>query len=883
MAARKKILELAKHFDGKNHTEADPEYYAFAGFISDEQADFLLNFPLRKAQSVEHIAKKTGLSYSETQRRCMELAGLGMLIIRPQPDGCDKFELYILVPGLFELLELNHPLTEKHPEIAKAFEEYTRVRSALAPMVPIGNGPMRVIPVEKAIEAVSKKASYEQLSHWLTKYQNHLCAAPCQCRLARTQLGEGCGDIAEETCIIMGSAAESCIMQNKARRITLEEAYEILIKCEKRGYTHQVTNINGKDEVWAICNCNRDVCFALRGAIMTGSPNWSRSNYVASVDAKKCAACGQCVESCPANAVRLAPNLCTKTPISFPYTPLPDNHNWGPHRYDPDYRENFKNTYDMGSSPCKASCPAHISVQGYIKLAAQGRYTEALELIKKQNPLPAVCGRICPHSCEGECTRARVDEAVAIDEIKKFIADKDLNESTRFIPEVLYDYRDVKFAVIGSGPAGLSCAYFLALHGYSVTVFEKEQKLGGMLTMGIPSFRLEKDVINAEIDVMKQLGVEFKTGVEVGRDVSLSELRSRGYKGFYLAIGAQAGRRLQIEGEDSNGVVTGVDFLRDVNLGNDVSTSGSVIVIGGGNVAIDVARTALRTGAGSVNMFCLEGKHDMSAQEDEIAEAVDEGVVINNGWGPTRIIMESSKVTGVEFRKCVSVFDKDGAFNPKYDDKETKTVPADKVLISIGQAIVWGDLLRGSKVQLNPNGTAKADSLSFMTAEPDIFVGGDVYTGPKFAIDAIAAGKEGAESLHRIAHPGQTQHIGRNRRIFIKLDKENAVYSGYDHAKRPKIYHDSDKANSFSDPRVTLTEEQVKAETARCLSCGAARVDPNRCLGCGECTVKCKFDAISLTKEFDGYSVGADHLKAAAVKHAIGNKFRAIANPDRNK
>ncbi len=883
MAARKKILELAKHFDGKNHKETDPEYYAFAGILSDEQADFLLNFPMRKAQRVEDIAKKTGLSYSETFNRCMELAGIGMLIIRPQPDGCDRFELYILVPGLFELLELNHPLTEKHPEIAKAFEEYTRVRSALAPMVPIGNGPMRVIPVEKAIESESRKATYEQLSYWLTKYQNHLCAAPCQCRLARAQLGEGCGDIAEETCIIMGSAAESCIMQNKARRITNEEAHEILIKCEKRGYTHQVTNINGKDEVWAICNCNRDVCFALRGAVMTGAPNWSRSNYVAKVDAKKCAACGQCVETCPANAVRLGPNLCAKTPIEFPYTPLPDNHNWGPHRYDMDYRENFKNSYDSGSSPCKATCPAHISVQGYIRLAAQGRYTEALELIKKENPFPAVCGRICPHNCESECTRAKVDEAIAIDEIKKFIADKDMSDKTRFVPEVLYDYHDVKFAVIGSGPAGLSCAYFLAVHGYSVTVFEKENKLGGMLTMGIPSFRLEKDVINSEIEVIKQLGVEFKTGVEIGKDISLDQLRHEGYKGFYIAIGAQAGRKLGIEGEDCSDVITGVEFLRDVNLGKNIATSGKVVVIGGGNVAIDVARTALRTKADSVNMFCLEGENEMTAQDEEVTEAKDEGIVINNGWGPKRIIIENGKVTGVEFKKCVSVFDKEGKFNPQYDEKATKTVPTDKVLVSIGQSIVWGNLLNGSRVELNRNGTAKADGLSYMTAEPDIFVGGDVYTGPKFAIDAIAAGKEGAESLHRIAHPGQTQNIGRNRRVFLKLDKDNAVYSGYDHAKRQKISHNSAKENTFSDPRITFTETQLKAETERCLACGAARVDPNKCLGCGECTVRCKFDAITLSKEFDGYSVGADHLKAAAVKHAIGNKFRAIANPDRNK
>ncbi|MEG1316303.1 MAG: FAD-dependent oxidoreductase [Oscillospiraceae bacterium] len=882
MAARKSILALAKHFDGKNHKETDPEYYAFAGILTDEQAEMLVHFRIRHAETVEDIAKAIGQSYEETFKRCTELAEIGMLITRAQPDGTDKFELYILVPGIFELLELNHELTAKHPEIAKAFEEYTRVRSDLAPMVPIGNGPMRVIPVEAAISSETRAAPYEEISHWLTKYQNHLSVGPCQCRLARAQMGEGCGDIAEETCIIMGSAAESCIAQGKTRRITVAEAQEILIKCEKRGYTHQVTNIDGKDMVWAICNCNVDVCFALRGAVMTGSPNWSRSNYVASVEPEKCSACGQCVETCPANAVRLGPDLCTKTPVSFPVTPLPDNHNWGPQRYNMNYRENFQNSYECGSSPCKATCPAHISVQGYIKLAAQGRYTEALELIKKENPFPAVCGRICPHNCENECTRGKLDEPIAIDEIKKFLADMDLNAKTRFIPEVLYDYHDVKFAVIGSGPAGLSCAYYLAVHGYSVTVFEKEEKPGGMLTMGIPSFRLEKDVIMSEIEVLRQLGVEFKTGVEVGRDITLDALRAEGYKGFYLAIGAQAGRKLGIEGEDGEGVIAGVDFLRAVNLGKNVETEGKVLVIGGGNVAIDVARTALRTKAGTVEMFCLEGAQEMSAQDEEVQEAKAEGVVVNNGWGPNKIVLENGKVSGVEFKKCVRVFDKDGKFSPEYDEKTKKFVQADKVLISVGQSIVWGDLLKGSRVELNRNGTAKADTLSYMTAEPDVFVGGDVFTGPKFAIDAIAAGKEGAESLHRIGHPGQTQNIGRNRRIFRELDKSNVVFDGYDHAKRRVSSNDSTKKNTFSDPRITFTEEQLKAETDRCLGCGAARVDPNKCLGCGECTVRCKFDAISLTRQFDGSSVGAEHLKAHAVAHAVGNKIRAIVNPDRN-
>jgi NADPH-dependent glutamate synthase beta subunit-like oxidoreductase len=325
-------------------------------------------------------------------------------------------------------------------------------------------------------------------------------------------------------------------------------------------------------------------------------------------------------------------------------------------------------------------CPAHIAVQGYIKMASQGRYSEALELIKKRNPFPAVCGRICPRACESECTRGDIDDPIAVDEIKKFIADRDLNAETRFVPKKMHDYA-LPIAVIGAGPAGLSCAYYLAIDGYKVTVFEKEEKLGGMLTLGIPSFRLEKDIVNAEIEVLRELGVEFRTGVEVGRDVSLSELRKQGFKAFYIAIGAQGGRKPGIDGENSEGVITGVEFLRNVSLGKDIKLGGNVIVIGGGNVAIDVARTAVRTGAAKVEMFCIENREQMPALHEEIEEALEEDIAINNSWGPKRIIVDNGRVKGVEFQKCLSVYDTDGKFKPVYDGNETMIIDADFVLL----------------------------------------------------------------------------------------------------------------------------------------------------------------------------------------------------------
>jgi len=514
-------------------------------------------------------------------------------------------------------------------------------------------------------------------------------------------------------------------------------------------------------------------------------------------------------------------------------------------------------------------------------MASLGKYTEALELIKKENPFPAVCGRICPRACESECTRGDIDAPLAVDEIKKFIADRDLHADTRFVPKKMHEYGK-PVAIVGAGPAGLSCAYYLAIDGYKVTVFEKQEMLGGMLTLGIPSYRLEKNVVNAEIDILKELGVEFKTGVEVGKDVSIADLRKQGFKAFYIAIGAQGGRKIGIEGEDTEGVIAGVDFLRNVNLGKKVALSGNVIVIGGGNVAIDVARTAVRSGAAKVSMFCLENREQMPALNEEIQEAVDEGILINNSRGPKRVIVENGKVKCIEFKKCLSVFDKDGKFNPVYDENAIEVVNADFILLSVGQSIEWGNMLKDSNVILNRNNTAQADKLTYQTAESDIFIGGDAYTGPKFAIDAIAAGKQAAISIHRFVQPGQSLVFGRDLREYQIFDKDNLLIQGYDNTPRQVVGHNHSNDKSFKDNRETFTEAQMKAETARCLSCGSVQIDEYKCIGCGMCTTKCKFDAISLKKVRNvfGGTFETMPLKVGpyAIKRAGKITLKAISN-----
>ena len=527
-------------------------------------------------------------------------------------------------------------------------------------------------------------------------------------------------------------------------------------------------------------------------------------------------------------------------------------------------------------------------MQGYLKKAAEGKYTEALELIKRENPFPAVCGRICNRRCEDACTRGTIDRAVAIDAVKKFIAEKDLHAETRFVPEVnicstVQERWEEKIAIIGGGPAGLSCAYYLATMGYKPTVFEKNEEPGGMLRYGIPSYKLDKEVIKAEIDIMREIGVEIKCGIEVGKDITIDDLRKQGYKGFYVAIGCQGGRLPGIPGEDLEGVMTAIDFLHEANCGQLTANTQSptqshqhavincvgkrVVVVGGGNVAIDAARVAKRSGASEVTMLSLETEDIMPASLEERMEAREDGVVINPGWGPKEVQrdkVQSTKVAGITFKRCTSVFNAEHKFAPTFDENETLTLEADLVIFAIGQTVVLKDLLKDTKVEFVRGVYPVADKLTYQTAEPDIFVGGDVFTGPKFAIDAIAAGKEAAESLHRYVQHGHMT-IGRNRRDFIELNKSDILVEQYDNGSRQDPGVIPTKSN-FEEYHGTLTEEQVKKETARCLSCGASVVDENRCIGCGLCTTKCAFDAIHLHREHP----------EASIMRSSENKFDGI-------
>ena len=673
----------------KGLTTDDPEYWGLACIFEDEMdekmreaaLDLLLDVVSSKPMHVrEHrpypllVQWNRKKHYVESDAEFDELldrlAYLGML----EYDYGDKYTkegpvegttyrredreywVPLFVPGSAEYTNMNTELMDKHPELAMFFERMTFLPlEHVTAMVPPGGAGigMHVIPVEKAISMENQTLDIEHISYWLKKYEGHIGASICSCRYGRKKLDEGCADDYHDWCIAVGDMADYCRETGRGRDISYDEAMEILRRAEDNGYVHQVTNIDGEGKIFAICNCNVKICNALRTSQLFNTPNMSRSAYVAKVEKANCVACGRCVEYCPAGAVKLGQKLCTKSgEKEYPRQVLPDATKWGSHMWNEDYRDrNRINCYPSGTAPCKTACPAHIAVQGYLKKAAEGKYREALELIKRENPFPAVCGRICNRRCEDACTRGTIDQAVAIDAVKKFIAEQDLKAEHRFVPEIVVASNlgrwKEKIAIIGGGPAGLSCAYYLASMGYYPTVFEKNEQPGGMLRYGIPSYKLEKDVIDAEIDIMREIGVDIRTGIEVGKDITIAQLREQGYKGFYVAIGCQGGRLPGIPGQELSGVRTAIDFLHVANTGA-LPVSGKVVVVGGGNVAIDAARVAKRSGASEVTMLSLETEDIMPASPLERAEAREDGVTILPGWGPKEV-KGTEKVEGIVF------------------------------------------------------------------------------------------------------------------------------------------------------------------------------------------------------------------------------------------
>lgn len=492
--------------------------------------------------------------------------------------------------------------------------------------------------------------------------------------------------------------------------------------------------------------------------------------------------------------------------------------------------------------PCRQACPAGVDIRSYLYLLREGMIEEATDVLRETLPLPAITGRICPHPCESECARKEVDESVNINSLERFVADYWLKEKADPVRKIYA----AKVAVVGSGPAGLSCAYFINRMGYPVTVFETMPVLGGMLRSAIPAFRLPKDILDAQIDYIRDMGVEFKANVTIGKDVTLKELNET-YQAVFFATGNQLSRKLEIEGAEHEGVLWGLDFLRDLNLKGKAMVKGSVVVIGGGNVAVDVALTALRSGASDVQLVCLETEEEMPAYEEGIKQSMDECIGINNSWGPKRILGSDGKVTGIELVNCVGVYDETGKFNPSFDTQKTKKMKADMVILAVGQSpdpsFVSNDM------KINEENAIQVDPVTLETSISGVFAGGDVVGDTSSVVEAIAMGKRASVSIDRYLR-GEDLREGRETtpKRVLRPPKEGIAMMT---RQRTPILPADKRAGNFQEVKTGFNWDMVNLEAQRCMTCGSRAVItyPEHCQLCLYCERDCPVNAIYVSPE----------------------------------
>jgi NADPH-dependent glutamate synthase beta subunit-like oxidoreductase/2,4-dienoyl-CoA reductase-like NADH-dependent reductase (Old Yellow Enzyme family) len=470
---------------------------------------------------------------------------------------------------------------------------------------------------------------------------------------------------------------------------------------------------------------------------------------------------------------------------------------------------------------CRMSCPIGQDNPTFFSLVAQRKFEEALEIVKTDNPLANVLARVCHHPCERIC-RGKNGEPLALRSLKRFVTDHGLKKGLMVKSKPRICNEGEKVAIVGSGPAGLTCGFYLAQRGYRPTILEKLPMKGGTLAWAVPRYRLPQEILDADITYIESAGVEIKTEMALGKDFSINDLFERGYKAIFLAMGAPLSKRLQIEGETLPGVLQGLDLLNDVNLGKEVRIGNRVVVIGGGNVAIDSAMTALRLGAEKVQLVCLESQEEMPAFKDQIEDAVEEGIRIHAGWGPKRI-KGNGKVSGVDFLRCNSVFDKEGRFSPRCDETISTTLDADTIIIAIGQAVDRAPLEGESRIGLTPFGTIEVLGYTLETGYPGVFAGGDVTTGPKSVVDAVAAGKTAAELIDRFLQ-GRSLIREDPYSPFVKMvrplafvDPSETVLTENSLRTVPPKLSAAERRDHFREIVGTLSEEQAVQETKRCL------------------------------------------------------------------
>ncbi|MBM4308775.1 MAG: 4Fe-4S ferredoxin, partial [Deltaproteobacteria bacterium] len=542
-----------------------------------------------------------------------------------------------------------------------------------------------------------------------------------------------------------------------------------------------------------------------------------KARYVTIED---CKACGECSKVCPIKIPNdYEQGLVTRAAIYQLFAQAM------PSAYGIDKK---------GDPPCRAACPIHVNAQGYIALISAGKFEEALALVRMKNPFPGITGRICTHPCESACRRKEVEQPIAIDGLKRFVSDIEKEDKTDLTapPE-----NGKKVAIVGSGPAGLLAAWDLRKMSYGVTIFEALPVAGGMLSVGIPEYRLPRTVINKEIDYLRRMGVEIKLNTPINKNLSLPDLKRQGYDAIFIATGAHLSKRLGLQGEEASGVLHAVDFLRKVALNQSVNLGEKVVVIGGGNAAIDAARTTFRLGTKEVSIVYRRTRNEMPAQPEEIEEAEHEGIKIEYLTAPTKLLIENGSIKGVECQRMVlGEPDESGRARPIPIPNSEFTIEADTLIPAISQEPDLSFLGGKEGIRINRWGNIEADPLTLETGAESIFSGGDAVTGPQTYIDAMAAGRKAAISIDRFLR-GQDLRIGReeegSQKEYILADIDGVQY-------RPRASMAGlpfERRRSFDESCLGLKEEDVIKEAERCLQCAG-------CSECLECVKACEAKAI---------------------------------------
>jgi len=481
--------------------------------------------------------------------------------------------------------------------------------------------------------------------------------------------------------------------------------------------------------------------------------------------------------------------------------------------------------YSTLTAPCMNACPIHLDIPKYVELIKDAKFSESFDVIRQRLPLPGCVGRICIRPCEDHCRRANVDEPISIMSLKRFVADHELSAKRELSFEMTPSENRGKVSVIGAGPAGMTCAYHLALKGHEVTIFEKLPVAGGMMAVGIPKYILPGDILAGEIKAIEKMGVTVKTGLSLGEGITLDSLRADGFNAVFLGTGLHGSRSLGVEGEELEGVISGIRFLRDVALDREVGLGKEVVVVGGGNVAIDVARTAVRLGSEEVTMVCLESWEEMPAWKHEIEGALEEKITIINGFGPKSIIGGGGKVTGVEFKRCNRVFDEKGRFSPQYDESDLQTLKAESVILAIGQSAEL-EFAKNQATLLSPSGALQADPVTFQSKLDWVFAGGDAVYGPQSVVEACASGRKAAISIDRFLNkmppgPDNEDHFDELFRSIKLYDPDEVVKQKVEIAKRQLLEKlpPETRISTFDELEQGFSGPAAVAEAGRCLRC----------------------------------------------------------------